>query len=119
MRPHSLFFILFLSLLLPLQSVADALLSMSACSSAKMMEMHRADNAGSSNMHAPEHQPEHQPNCCDQMQDCHGCNTHVNFYSVTAPSFYFTADVPFYAVSEPFVALFDPASVWRPPTNNT
>jgi hypothetical protein len=119
MRPYSLFVILLLSLLLPLQSVADALLPMSACSSSEMMEMHMADNADSSNTHSPEHQPEHQQNCCDQMQNCHGCNAHVHFYVFSAPSFHFTVDVSFHVMNEPNVAAFDPASVWRPPTNNT
>jgi hypothetical protein len=115
MRPYSLFIILFLSLLLPLQSVADALLPMSACSSADMMEMHMADSADLSNTHSPEHQPD----CCDQMQNCHGCNAHVHFYVLSAPSFYFAVDVSFPMMNEPIVAAFDPASVWRPPTNNT
>lgn len=111
MRRYSLFVTLLLSLLLPLHVAASTLLSAPSCPAKSAMAA--TDKAT--------------PDCCDedgqmdcqQMQTCHGCNISCQLFSFTTPTFNFTSEKRFYlGITTPFVASFDPASVWRPPTNS-
>lgn len=68
------------------------------------------------------------PDCCDEadgamdchkMPSCNGCNILGQVLIFVAPSFHITFDtVISSALSAPFPASLDPASVWRPPTNS-
>lgn len=113
MRRYSLFITLLLSLLLPLHVAASTLLSAPSCPAKSTMTVSSTDKAAS--------------DCCDedgkmdcqQMQSCHGCNISCQVFSFAAPTFSFTSEKRFYlGIATPFVASFDPASVWRPPTNS-
>jgi hypothetical protein len=54
---------------------------------------------------------------CHQMQSCHCCNIIGQLSTFFAPSFIFYDALFEPAISEPFIPLFDPSAVWRPPIN--
>jgi len=68
------------------------------------------------------------PDCCDesdkamdcqQMKSCHGCNIGCQLFTSVIPAFHFLSDAKRHpSLNTPAPGLFDPASVWRPPTNS-
>ena len=115
MRRYSVFIVLLLSFLIPLQVAASSLLSAQSCPTKVAMIDNPAINKAA-------------PDCCDeenskmdcqQMQTCHGCNISCQLFSFSTPVFNFTSNTSTrQAIDSPFVASFDPSAVWRPPTNS-
>jgi hypothetical protein len=115
MRRYSIFIVLLISFLLPLHVAASTLLSAQSCPAKVAM----IDNPSISKA---------APDCCDEenskmdcqkMQTCHGCNINCQLFSFSTPVFNFTSTTSTHqAIKSPFVASFDPAAVWRPPTNS-
>jgi hypothetical protein len=112
-----LFITLLLSLLLPLHVAASIYLSAPTCPAEATMSM-KSD--ASTNESVPDCCDEQKGSMdCEQMPGCQGCNINGQLFLLFTPDFTFS----FYAIfpptlNEPFVASFDPASVWRPPTNS-
>jgi hypothetical protein len=114
MRLYPLYITLLLSLLLPLHVAASTLLSSQTCPAKTVTTISSIDTVA--------------PDCCNdengkmdcqQMQSCQGCNIGCQVFTSTSPSFSFTPAKGIYLVkATPFVTSFDPASVWRPPTNS-
>lgn len=115
MRRYSVFIVLLLSFLIPLQVAASSLLSAQSCPTKVTMIDNPAINKAA-------------PDCCDeenskmdcqQMQTCHGCNISCQLFSFSTTVFNFSSDtLTHQGMNTPFMAAFDPASVWRPPTNS-
>jgi hypothetical protein len=107
--------ILLLSFLLPLHVAASTLLSAQPCPEQSAM----AADAPSD---------EAAPDCCDepdklidcqQMKTCHGCNFSCQLFTSHITAFIFSSDSNLHlSMNAPALGLFDPASVWRPPTNS-
>ncbi len=56
---------------------------------------------------------------CPEMQTCYGCNTNCHLFSLLTPTFTVPAERTLHPTfNPPALALFDPATVWRPPTNS-
>lgn|GEM_PF-2879298 len=125
MRRYSLYLTILLSLLLPLHAAASVWLSAPICPAEAAM----ADAADHTTKDASEEivSAELVSDCCDdmddmdcpQMQTCHGCNLNIHLFSSAIPVFTFSSDSTLHpTLNMPALELFDPASVWRPPTNS-
>jgi hypothetical protein len=106
--------ILLLSFLLPLHVAASTVLSQTCTEQSAMASDVPSDKA--------------MPDCCDesdksmdcqQMKSCHGCNIGCQLFTNVMPAFNFSSDSNLHSsMNTPALGLFDPASVWRPPTNS-
>lgn len=115
MRRYPILLILLLSFLLPLHVAASNLLSAQTCPAKSAMA------AGASVSKAA-------PDCCDEsnkqmdcqkIQSCHGCNISCQLFTAFIHTFTFSSDTSIHSsMTTPALGLFDPASVWRPPTNS-
>ncbi|HRH76811.1 MAG TPA: hypothetical protein PK129_05625 [Cellvibrionaceae bacterium] len=122
MRRYSFYITILLSLLLPLHAAASVWLSAPICPAEAAM----ADTADHTATDTSEEvvSGELASDCCDdmdcpEMQTCHGCNLNVHLFSPAIPVFTFSSDSNIHpSLNTPVLELFDPASVWRPPTNS-
>ena len=115
MRRYSLFITLLLSLLLPLHVAASTVLSAQTCPAKSVMATDAPSNKAA-------------PDCCDestkkmdcqQMQSCHGCNVSCQLFAPVTTTFHVSSDSNLHvSLNTPALGLFNPASVWRPPTNS-
>jgi len=133
MRKYHRLIILFLSLLLPLQAAANSLLAAKQCHEVMVVDDRQTAvpmNHQSMNM---DMNISSEMDCCpstkhtsnsttkshtSSMQCCDHCQTsgHTFVYNLDAYAAVKTAVVPT-LLPTPFVAAFDPAAVWRPPTH--
>lgn len=121
MRRYPIFIMILLSLLLPLQAVATTLLLAPSCPAEAAMTNvdHAMDMDMDMDMAMAMDCCDDAPSAmdCQQMSACEGCNISCQLFSVSTPSFTLSAEPQVYVgINLPFVASFDPASVWRPPT---
>jgi uncharacterized protein involved in copper resistance len=145
MRRYSLFFTLFLSLLLPLHGAANTLLSATGCpaqsnmqGSSSPMQMHMdmqhmdMDHMDMDMNHMDmdmNHMDMDMPDCCHgdgaadcmHMQACSGCTINSPAFALLTPLFipnHSSFSNAYLAMALPFAAAINPASLWRPPTHS-
>lgn len=130
MRQYSLYITFLLSLLLPLHAAASVWLSAPICPMQTAMAEatdQTAKNAAEKIVFEKAGAEKVAPNCCDDMEDmdcpemqtCYGCNISCHLFSFSIPVFTFSLDANIHPTfNTPTLELFDPASVWRPPTNS-
>lgn len=125
MRRFSLYVTLLLTFLIPLHAAASVWLLAPVCpgETAMVDAMDHGVHDASENIVSEEVVPD----CCDEMdemdclemQTCHGCNMSFLIFPLSIPLFTFLPNASVHAsMNTPALGLFDPASVWRPPTNS-
>jgi hypothetical protein len=116
MRRYPLLFILLLSFLMPLQVAAEILLSASPCPEEMTMVM---DEAGSSEAMpcCPDADDTDTVNPCETTKSCQLCKTQGQVYLHSPTLFSSHSNLSTHVKTPPLiVAVFNPASIWRPPS---
>jgi hypothetical protein len=115
MHRYSLFFILLLSFVMPLQVAAEILLSASPCPEEMTMVMD--EFGGSETMPCcPDADEGDAINSCETAKSCHLCKTPVQVYLYAPASFFSFSSLSTHSKTRPLnLAVFNPASIWRPP----
>jgi hypothetical protein len=109
MRHYPLLFILMLSFVMPLQVAAEILLSSAPCPEEMTMQMNEA--AASEAMPCcPDADDADKVNPCGTAKSCHLCKTPVPTFFSSLTSLSVHVKIP-----PLIVAVFNPASIWRPP----
>ena len=115
MRRYSLLFILLLGFVMPLQVAAEILLSASPCPEEMTMVME--DSGDSEAMPCcPDADDSDAVNSCETAKSCHLCKTPAQVDFSSAASFCSLSNLSAHAKAHPLnTAVFNPASIWRPP----
>ena len=115
MAKYTLFTVLLLSILMPLQVAAEALLSASPCP----MEMTMVDDTDSNEAMpcCPDDHDTSSTNTCKTAKTCHPCKTPCQVYLPATAFFTSLADLSL-APKPPLFhpTALNPASIWRPPS---
>lgn len=106
--------VLILSILMPLQVMAEALLSVSPCP----MEMKMGDMDSNETMPCcPDKTKLSSPNSCKTAKTCHLCKTPGQIYLPATTVFTSVTDLSLLPkLPFPPPAEMNPASIWRPPS---
>lgn len=115
MYRYPLLLILLLSFVMPLQVASEILLSASPCPEEMTMVM---DEAGVSEAMpcCTDADDTDKVNPCETAKSCHLCKTPVQVYLYNPASFSSLSSLSAHVKTPPWiVAIFNPASIWRPP----
>ncbi len=116
MTRYTLFVVLLLSILMPLQVAAEALLSASPCPEEMTMAMDDTDS-GESMPCCPDEDDASNTNPCKTAKTCHLCKTQGQFFLAVPSIFESLADLSISPKPPlPHITALNPASIWRPPS---
>ncbi|UUA74962.1 hypothetical protein [Cellvibrio sp. QJXJ] len=101
--------------MMPLQVAAEILLSASPCPEEMTMVMD--ESGGSEAMPCcPDVDDSDTLNPCKTAKSCHLCKTPVQVNLYTSASFFSLSSLSAHSKTRPLnIAVFNPASIWRPP----
>jgi hypothetical protein len=116
MTRYTLLVVLLLSILMPLQVAAEAMLSASPCPEEMAMAMDDTDS-GESMPCCPDKDETTNATSCKTTKSCHLCKTPGQVYLPVPTVFTSFADLSLSLKPPlPRITALNPASIWRPPS---